>query len=72
MLVVPPSLKLIAWIKRISSDYFDKIRQFLAGIEVYPFAGRVQISQTPVFLALNPYQFHRSLNLPADLAVFRE
>jgi hypothetical protein len=55
-----------------SSDYFDEIRQFLAGIEVYPFIGRVQIGQTPVSFALNPYQNHVRLNLTSDLAVFRE
>jgi hypothetical protein len=43
-------------INRLLSDYFDEICQFLPGIEVYPFAGLVQISQAPVFLALNPDQ----------------
>ena len=55
-----------------SFDDFDEIRQFLPGIEVYSFIGRVQIGQTPVSFALNPYQNHVRLNLPSDLAVFRE
>jgi hypothetical protein len=39
-----------------SSDHFDKIRQFLAGIEIYPFAGRIRIGQALIFFALNPDQ----------------
>jgi hypothetical protein len=54
-----------------SSDYFDEILQFPAGIEVYPFAGRVQIGQAPVFFALNPYQVLENWNLPAGLVIFR-
>jgi hypothetical protein len=40
----------------ISSNHFDKIRQFLPGIEIDPSAGRIRISQTPVSFALNPHQ----------------
>jgi hypothetical protein len=40
----------------ISANHFDKIRQFLPGIEIYPFAGRIRIGQTPESFALNPYQ----------------
>ena len=40
----------------ISSDHFDKIRQFLTGIEIYPLAGRIRIGQAPVSFALNPCQ----------------
>ena len=40
----------------ISSNHFDKIRQFLPGIEIDPFAGRIQIGQALIFFALNPYQ----------------
>ena len=40
----------------LSSDHVDKVLQFLAGIEIYPFARRAHISHTPMFLALNPYQ----------------
>jgi hypothetical protein len=40
----------------ISSDHFDKIFQFLAGIEIYPFAGLVGKSQAPVPFALDPNQ----------------
>jgi hypothetical protein len=54
-----------------SSDYFDEIRQFLPGIEVYPFAGRVQIGQAPIFFALNPYQVLENWNQPAGLVIFR-
>jgi hypothetical protein len=39
-----------------SSNHVDEVLQSLAGIEIYPFACRVHISQAPVFLALNPYQ----------------
>ena len=39
-----------------SSDHFDKICQFLAGIEIYPFAGRIGKSQAPVTFALDPHQ----------------
>jgi hypothetical protein len=53
-----------------SSDNFDEIRQFLPGIEVYPFAGRVQIGQAPVFFASNPYQVLENWNQPADLVIF--
>jgi hypothetical protein len=53
-----------------SSDHFDKSRQFLTGIEIYPFAGRVQIGHAPVSLALNPYQILVNWNLPTDLAGF--
>jgi len=52
-------------------NYFDEIRQFSAGIEVYPFAGFVQIGQAPVFLALNPDQFLENRNWPAGLAIIR-
>jgi hypothetical protein len=54
-----------------SSDHFDKIRYFLAGIEIYPLAGRVQIGQALIFFALNPDQVLVSRNLPADLVIFR-
>jgi hypothetical protein len=54
-----------------SADYFDEIRQFLPGIEVYPFAGRVQIGQTPVSFALNPYRVLVIWNQPAGLVIFR-
>jgi hypothetical protein len=57
---------------RPSADYFDETRQFLAGIEVYPFAGRVQISQAPIFFALNPDQFLDNWNRLADWAAFRK
>jgi hypothetical protein len=40
----------------ISSNHFDEIRQFLPGIEIYPFAGLVQIGQALIFFALNPHQ----------------
>jgi hypothetical protein len=40
----------------ISSNHFDKIRQFLPGIEIYPFAGLVQIGQAHIFFALDPGQ----------------
>ncbi|MGA2181214.1 MAG: hypothetical protein ABSH15_16750 [Verrucomicrobiota bacterium] len=53
-----------------SSDYLDEIRQFLPGIEVYPFAGRISIGQTPVSFALNPYQFLENWNQPVGLVVF--
>jgi hypothetical protein len=52
------------------SDYFDEIRQFLPGIEVYPFAGRIRIGQTPVSFALNPYQVLENWNQPAGLVIF--
>ena len=55
-----------------STDHLDKIRQFLAGIEIYPVAGCVNIGQAPVFFALNPYQDKASLNKPAGWVVFRE
>jgi hypothetical protein len=55
-----------------SSDFFDETRQFLAGIEVYPIAGRVQIGQTIEFLALNPDQVLVILIQPAAGAVFRK
>ena len=54
-----------------SSDYFDEIRQFLPGIEVYPFAGLVQIGQAPVFFALNPDQDFVIWIQPADFIIFR-
>ena len=53
-----------------SANHFDKIRQFLAGIEIYPFAGRVQIGQAPVFFALDPYRIHTILNTPVSLGIF--
>jgi hypothetical protein len=53
-----------------SSDYLDEIRQFLPGIEVYPFAGRICIGQTPVSFALNPYQFLVNWNQTAGLVIF--
>jgi hypothetical protein len=56
----------------LSSDYFDETRQFLPGIEVYPFAGLVQISQALVFLALNPDQILVIWIQPADGAFFRK
>jgi hypothetical protein len=40
----------------ISANHFDKIRQFVTGIEIYPLAGRIRIGQASVFFALNPYQ----------------
>jgi hypothetical protein len=43
-------------INLLSSDHFDKICQFLAGIEVYPFAVRIGKSQAPVTFALDPRQ----------------
>jgi len=53
------------------SDYFDEIRQFLPGIEVYPFAGRsIRIGQTPVSFALNPYQVLEIWNRTAGLVIF--
>jgi hypothetical protein len=55
----------------LSPDHFDKIHQFPAGIEIYPFTGRVQIGHAPVSLALNPYQDQTSLNWPVGLAGFR-
>jgi hypothetical protein len=54
-----------------SSDYFDEVRQFLPGIEIYPFAGRVQIGQTPVSFALNPHQVLVIWNQPAGFIIFR-
>jgi hypothetical protein len=53
-----------------SSDDFDKARQFPPGIEVYPFAARVQIGQAPVTLALNPYQVLENRNQAAGLVIF--
>ena len=41
---------------RQSPDHFDKIRQFLPGIEIDPLAGRIRIGQTPESFALNPCQ----------------
>jgi len=55
-----------------SSDYFDEIRQFFAGIKVYPFPGLVQIGQTPEFLALNPDQVLVIWIHPVDGAFFRK
>jgi hypothetical protein len=55
-----------------SPDYFNGTRQFLSGIEIYPFAGLVQVSQAPVFLALNPDQILVIWIQPADWAVFCE
>jgi len=52
-------------------DHFDKIRYFLAGVEIYPFAGRVSIGHAPVSLALNPHQDQARLNQPAGLVIFR-
>ena len=40
----------------ISSNHFDKIRQFLPGMEINPLAGRIRIGQALVFFALNPCQ----------------
>jgi hypothetical protein len=80
-LVTPPSFQLRkrAWPRDVvlrgftpSSDYFDEIRQFLPGIEVYPFAGRVIIiGQTTISLALNPYQVLVIWNPPAGFIIFR-
>jgi len=53
-----------------SSDDFDKIRQFLAGIETYPIAGCVRIGHAPVSPALNPHQVHAGLNRAFGLVVF--
>jgi hypothetical protein len=53
-----------------SSDYFDEIRQFFAGIEIYPFACRVQIGQAPIFFALNPDQVLLIWIQSAGLAIF--
>jgi hypothetical protein len=80
-IVTPPSsqLRKRAWPRDVvlrgftpSSDYFDEIRQFLPGIEVYPFAGRVIIiGQTTISLALNPYQVLVIWNPPAGFIIFR-
>src|SRR5208283_4219802 len=54
-----------------SSDHFDEIRQFLAGVEIYPFAGRVQIGQATVVFALDPYQIRVIWKLPAGLDILK-
>jgi len=54
-----------------SSNHFEEIRQFLAGIEIDPIAGRVKIGQATVSFALDPYQVRVNWKLPAGLDAFK-
>ena len=55
----------------ISSDHFDKIFQFLAGIEIYPFAGLVNKSQAAVTFALDPHQVIVNFGLLDGILIVR-